>query len=74
MLFRRMPLRLTLLLWLAQKIVEEGRERWSRLTPDEQRARPRLIKWSRGRGSNLTPEERQELVRIVRKATVRAGA
>ena len=71
-MFRRMPLRLTILTWVAQKVVEEGRERWSRLTPDERRTLPSLIKKSRGRGSNLTPDERQELGRIVRKATARA--
>jgi hypothetical protein len=55
-------------MWLAQKIVEGGRERWARLSPDEQRALPRLLKTSKGRGSNLTPAEREELRRIVDKA------
>lgn len=68
----RLPLRLTVLMWVGQKVVEEGRERWARLTPDEQRALPHLLKTSRGLPSNLAPADEAELRRIVGKALGRA--
>jgi len=68
----RLPLRLTVLMWAGQKIVEEGRERWARLTPDEQQALPHLLKTSRGIPSNLAPADEAELRRIVGKALGRA--
>ena len=63
--------RLGLLLFLARTIWHQGRERWRRLTPEEQSELRRLVVASRGRRSTLSPEEQAELSRIVRKASGR---
>lgn len=67
MIGRRRPLRATLLLWAARSLFEHGRERWSRLTPDEQRELRRLLVASRGRTSRLPGAEQEELKRLLRK-------
>ena len=65
---RLRPLRATALLWAARSIVERLRERWARLTPDEQRELRRLLTASRGRPRNLSEPEQLELRRILRKS------
>jgi hypothetical protein len=67
-LFGRRSLRGAALLWAGRQVIEHGRKRWNRLTPEEQSELQRLIKLSRGRPSNLSAAERDEVNRIVRKA------
>jgi hypothetical protein len=67
-LLGRRSLRGAALLWAGRQILDHGRKRWDRLTPQEQSELQRLIKASRGRPSNLTAAERDEVNRIVRKA------
>lgn len=56
------------LLSLALRIAQEGRRRWDRLSPREQRELIRILRESRGRVGNVTPSERSELRRLVVKA------
>ena len=65
---RRRPLRATALLWAVRSLVEHLRERWARLTPDEQRELRRLLTASRGRSRNLSEAEQLELRRLLRKS------
>jgi hypothetical protein len=53
---------------LAMRIAQEGRERWSRLGPHEQRQVRDALRRSRGRIDRLSQHERQELRRILWKA------
>ena len=55
-------------LGLAMRIAQEGRRRWDRLSPREQRELVRILRESRGRVGNVTPGERAELRRLVVKA------
>jgi hypothetical protein len=55
-------------LGVAVRLAQEGRRRWGRLTPREQRELTRIVRKSRGRPGNVTPGERAELRRIVWKA------
>ncbi|MBA2793912.1 MAG: hypothetical protein H0U32_07995 [Thermoleophilaceae bacterium] len=73
MIGRRRPLRATLLLWAARSLFERGRERWSRISPDDQRELRRLLTASRGRRRNLAEAEQQELRRILRSSGGRQG-
>lgn len=50
------------------RIAQEGRRRWDRLSPGEQRELIRILRESRGRVGNVTPSERAELRRLVVKA------
>ena len=63
---RRIPWQAVLA--LAMRIAQEGRERWSRLTPHEQRQVRETLRRSRGRIDRLSERERQELRRILWKA------
>ena len=58
-------------LGLAMRLAQEGRQRWSRLTPREQRQVTEALRRSRGRINRLSQHERQELRRIVSKAVGR---
>ena len=53
---------------LAMRIAQEGRERWARLTPHEQRRVRETLRRSRGRIDRLREHERQELRRLLWKA------
>jgi hypothetical protein len=63
---RRIPWQMVLA--VALRVVQEGRQRWERLSKREQHELTRIVRKSRGRPANLTPREREELWRIVRKA------
>ncbi len=65
--FRRLS-KWSLLLYAARFILREGRRRWGRLQPDEQRELRRMVTTSKGRQSRLTPEEQAEMRRLVAKA------
>ena len=73
MIGRRGPLRATVLMWGLRSAFEHGRERWNRLSTDEQRELRRLLKASRGRPRNLSEADQQELRRILRKSGGRGG-
>jgi len=66
----RRPLRASLLLWAARSVLERGRERWARLSADEQRRR--LLTASRGRRRNLSEAEQRALRGLLRKSGGRA--
>ena len=70
---RRRPLKATAALWAARSLFEHGRERWDRLTPDEQGELRRLLTTSRGRRRNLSEAEQLELRRLFRKAGGKDG-
>ena len=53
---------------LARRIVREGRRRWDRLSPGDQRELTRILRKSRGRPSRVSAGERAEARRIVLKA------
>jgi DNA-binding CsgD family transcriptional regulator len=57
-----------MVLAVALRVVQEGRQRWERLSKREHQELMRIVRKSRGRPANLTPKEREELWRIVRKA------
>lgn len=73
MIGRRGPLRASLMLWAGRAALEHGRERWARLTPEEQRELRRLLTASRGRRRNLSQPDQEELKRIWRKFGGRQG-
>jgi len=73
MIGRRGPLRASLLLWAGRAAFDQGRKRWARLSPDEQRELRRLLTDSRGRPSNLSQTDQQELKRMLRKFGGREG-
>ena len=73
MIGRRGPLRASLLLWAGRAAFEHGRERWARLSPEEQRELRRLLTASRGRPGNLSQVDQQELKRILRRFGGREG-
>lgn len=56
------------ILSVGTQVVREGRKRWERLTPAEQRRLTTLVRASHGRLGNLTTHEREDLRRIVTKA------
>lgn len=62
------PIPWQIVLSVGMRIAKEGRERWNRLTPHEQRRVRETVKKSRGRLDRLTESERQELRSIVSKA------
>jgi hypothetical protein len=53
---------------LAVQVAQQGRERWARLTPREQRQVRDAVANSKGRIDRLSERERQELRRILWKA------
>lgn len=53
---------------LGMRVAQEGRERWSRLTPHEQRRVKEIMRMSRGRLDRLSESQRRELRAIVSKA------
>jgi len=63
---RRIPWQAVLT--LAVQVAQEGRERWDRLTPGEQRRVREAVTKSRGRLDRLSQGERQELRRILSQA------
>jgi len=67
---RRIPWQAVLT--LAVQVAQEGRERWSRLTPHEQRRIKEAVTTSRGRIDRLSEGERRELRRILSKALARS--
>ncbi len=69
----RRPLRASLLLWAGRSAFEHGRQRWDRLSPDEQRELRRLLVASRGRRRNLSEPDQQELRRLLRKTGGRSS-
>lgn len=63
---RRIPWQAVLA--LALQVAQEGRRRWERLTPREQRTVRNALSRSKGRIDRLNQREREELRRIVWKA------